>query len=380
MTSSMESTESHLDRSMVSPRLREMTVVDLDVHICETPGALAPHCAQPWRTALEYLTTQPLDYHGIGGFAPCFDPWPSFPPDTTRRMTADTAAQIRGDMDDLGIDIAVLLPEYLLFHAALRQADYAVEVARAYNRWLVDEWLVDDNGLKGAILAPHHDPVAAAAEIRRYADHRNVSAVYLPTACVEPLYGDRRYDPMYDAAQEAGLPVVLHSALNVHPAFPFNLHGYETAFAAHAISHPFSMMANLASLMETGVPVRFPSLKFAFTEGGITWVPFFMLRLDREYVSARKDVPFLTDKPSTYIRRSMFFATQPLEEPDRIADLAQFISLMEGEDIVVFASDWPHLDFDHPMRAMQIPVPDDQLAKIMGGNGMRLLGLEVPVS
>src|SRR4029077_21017618 len=132
-----------------------------------------------------------------------------------------------------------------------------------------DEWLGEDNGLEGGILAPHHDPIAAAAEIRRYAEHPDRSAVYLPPSCVEPLYGDRRYDPMYDAAQETGLPVVLHSALNIHPAFPFNLHGYETSFAAHALAHPFSMMANLASIMETGVPVRFPTLKFAFTEGGI---------------------------------------------------------------------------------------------------------------
>jgi hypothetical protein len=39
------------------------------------------------------------------------------------------------------------------------------------------------------VLAPHHDPIAAAAEIRRYAKHKNVVAVYLPTAMVDPLWG-----------------------------------------------------------------------------------------------------------------------------------------------------------------------------------------------
>jgi len=77
-------------------------------------------------------------------------------------------------------------------------------------------------------VAPHHDPVAAAEEIRTYAGHPRVSAIYLPTCCVEPLYGHHRYDPVYAAAQEAGLPVMLHSVTAVYPTFPFNLEGYET--------------------------------------------------------------------------------------------------------------------------------------------------------
>ena len=63
---------------------------------------------------------------------------------------------MRRDLADLGIDIGLLMPDRLLMHAAIRQTDYAVEVGRAYNRWLVEEWLADDTGLHGAVLAPHH--------------------------------------------------------------------------------------------------------------------------------------------------------------------------------------------------------------------------------
>ena len=48
---------------------------------------------------------------------------------------------MRQDLDDLGVDIGVLFPDHLLRHAALKQADYAVALARAYNRWLVEERL-----------------------------------------------------------------------------------------------------------------------------------------------------------------------------------------------------------------------------------------------
>jgi len=352
----------------------DMLVVDVDVHAHESPAALAPYCEMPWRKSLEHISTVPARYLDVPGFAPTIVPWPSFPQSGgDRRNTVTSAAQMRQDLDDLGVDIGVLFPDHLLSHAALKQADYAVALARAYNRWLVEEWLTQDNGLKGAIIAPHHNPEAAAAEIKRYAAHPHVVAVYLPTCCVDPLYGHHRYDPVFAAAQEAGLPVMLHSVTVVYPVFPFNLQGFETQFATHLLAHPFSLIANLVSMMETGVPERFPELKIAFTEGGISWVPWIMLRMDKEYAERRREVAILRDRPSRYVRR-MFFATQPIEEPEHLGDMATLLTLFGGEDSVVFASDWPHHDFDHPSKVLQIPLSDEVRRKIMGQNAMRLLG------
>jgi predicted TIM-barrel fold metal-dependent hydrolase len=130
-------------------------------------------------------------------------------------------------------------------------------------------------------------------------------------------------------------------------------------------------------MMETGVPARFPKLDIVFTEGGVGWVPWIMLRLDKEYMERRRDVPWLTDRPSTYIRK-MWFATQPIEEPEHLHDMATLLTLFGGEDSVMFASDWPHHDFDHPMKVMQIPVSHEVRRKLMGANALRLLKLEVP--
>jgi predicted TIM-barrel fold metal-dependent hydrolase len=353
-----------------------MLVVDVDVHIHETPAALAPYIEMPWRKTLEHLATLPARYLDIPGFAPNIGLWPSFPQSGgDRRNTVTSAAQMRQDLDDLGVDIGLLFPDHLLSHAAIKQDDYAVALARAYNRWLVEEWLTQDNGLKGAIIAPHHNPEAAAAEIRRYASHPHVAAVYRPTCCVDPLYGTRRSDPVFAAAQEAGLPVMLHSVTVVYPVFPFNLQGFETMFATHLLAHPLALIANLVSMMETGVPERFPELKIAFTEGGVGWVPWIMLRMDKEYAERRREVPILKDRPSKYVRR-MFFATQPIEEPEHLADMATLLTLFGGEDSVCFASDWPHHDFDHPSKVLQIPLSDEARRKIMGQNALRLLGLK----
>jgi predicted TIM-barrel fold metal-dependent hydrolase len=137
------------------------------------------------------------------------------------------------------------------------------------------------------------------------------------------------------------------------------------------------MVANAMSMLETGVQVRFPGLRIAFTEGGIAWVPWISMRLDKEYLERRRDVPLLTERPSHYVRR-MFFATQPVEEPERLRDMATLMELFDGENCVVFASDWPHHDFDHPDKVLQIPLSEEAKRKVMGGNAARLLGIEVP--
>jgi uncharacterized protein len=351
-------------------------VVDLDIHINEKPADLLPYVDAAWRPVLEYLSDVPWRYLDIPGFAPNSVPWPVLPT-VNRKTTVFSPEEMRRDLDYIGTDVGVLFPDCFLLHALIKPPAYAVALARAYNRWLVEHWLADEHGLVGALLAPHQDPAVAAEEIRRYADHPRVKAVYLPTACADPLYGSRRYDPLYDAAEECGLPVVLHAVTAISPIYPFNLHGFETLFATHILSHGVAMFVNLVSMMETGVPVRFPKLKVAFTEGGIAWVPWISMRLDKEYMERRRDVAFLTERPSHYVQR-MFFATQPVEEPERLRDMAQLMDLFDGENCVVFASDWPHHDFDHPDKVLQIPISDEAKRKVMGGNAARLLGLEIP--
>ena len=78
---------------------------------------------------------------------------------------------------------------------------------------------------------------------------------------LDPLWGDRKYDPIYEAAQETDLPVLLHSVTVVHPVFPFNLHVFETEFGRHICGHTFSIMANLVHMISAGVPVRYPDFE-----------------------------------------------------------------------------------------------------------------------
>lgn len=222
-------------------------------------------------------------------------------------------------------------------------------LSQAYNRWIADVWLDRKQGLYGAIIACPQDPDGATSEIRRLGDHPGFVAVFLPTSPVYPLWGDHRYGPIFEACQENRLPVMLHSVSTVHPHFPINVEPFDTALARDTVSHTFAIMANFVSMMTTGVPARYPELDIVFTEAGISWVPFVQWRLDKEYIESRRELPFYTDRPSTYTSR-MYYATQPVEEPPRRKDLVELMSSFDGEHHVLFASDWPHHDFDHPRQ------------------------------
>jgi predicted TIM-barrel fold metal-dependent hydrolase len=279
------------------------------------------------------------------------------------------------ELQAIHVDLAVLFPDHLLKLPVLPLADYAAALARAYNAWLVDQWTSSHDALLGALVACPQDQDDAAREIERYADDPSIVAVYLPCAGLDPLWGHRRYDPIFDAAQNARLPVLLHAVTVTSPVFPFNNHGFDTEFARHSTSHTFSILANLVSMVSTGVVVRFPELKIGVTEAGISWMPFLCNRLDKEYLERRREVPFLAERPSHYVKR-VYVATQPIEEPERLRDLVTMMELYDGEDTTVYASDWPHHDFDHPTKLNQVPFSEEQRRKVFGENALELFGID----
>jgi uncharacterized protein len=361
----------------VRERLEDLLIVDCDVHVHESPAALAPYCDPPWRTSLEtvsHVEERYLDLPGLSAGGTGMT-GPAFPSGGDGVRTVESPAAMLAELSELHVDIGILFPDHLLKLALVTPPEYAAALARAYNAWLVEQWCRPGDGLLGCLVACPQDPEDTAREIERYADHDGVVGVYLPCAAVEPLWGNKRYDPIYRAAQDAGFPVLLHSVTVVYPVFPANIHGFETGFALHSVGHTFAIMANLVSMIETAVPVRFPELKVVATEAGITWVPFLCNRLDKEYLERRPEVPLLTERPSTYLKR-FYYATQPIEEPERLADMVAIVDLYDGHDTTVFASDWPHHDFDHPMKLAQMPFPPETRRKIFGENALSLFNID----
>jgi predicted TIM-barrel fold metal-dependent hydrolase len=356
-------------------RLAEVPVIDADVHLHEDPAALAEYAEHPWDVGLREIAKTGERYLDLPGMTPRAEFRVPFPGGSNRRQRADSAREMRQGLDALHVDLAVLFPDHLLYLPMERNPAFASALARAYNAWVYERWLLEEPTLKGSLVVAPQDPVRGAEDIRRHAAHREFVCIYLPASGVRPLYGHHSYEPVYEAAIEVGLPVVLHSVEAVFPTFPFQLEVFQTTFAQHAVSHPFAMMANLISMLETGIPARYPELKIGFMEAGVGWVPFMMNRLDKEYLERRREIPFLQERPSHYMRR-FFYGTQPIEEPERTRDIVELFGLFDGENQAMFASDWPHHDFDHPRYVFGLPFSDAAKRKIMAENAIRFFGLQ----
>jgi predicted TIM-barrel fold metal-dependent hydrolase len=345
-----------------------MFIVDADIHVNDTPGNLAPYISEPWRHSLEALAQGKWGYLDIPGFAPSLKLDPPMVGQHDMR-SVHTPEQMRTELDAIGIDIGILFPDNMLLMAPIPLAEYAVALSRAYNTWIADQWIGKAEGLYAAVLACPQDPHAAADQIREFGSDRRVAAIYLPTAGVNPMWGNRKYDPIFEAAVELDLPVVLHSVTIVSPAFPCNTDQFENAWARQMMGHSFAMMGNFVSMLHTGLPARFPELRIVFTEAGIGWVPYMTWRADKYHREFRRQVPFLELPPSEYVKRQMWFATQPIEEPENPAFMVETIHHV-GDDRVIFASDWPHHDFDHPKGVLNLPMSQDLKRKVMGENAL----------
>jgi hypothetical protein len=276
--------------------------------------------------------------------------------------------QLRADLDRLGVDAAVVFTGRLLGTATRPDAGYPTGIARVYNRYLRERWLDPAEGIYGALMVAPQDPRASAEEIEQYAGVEGIAAVYLPTASVNPLWGHRRYDPIFAAAQAAGLPVVVHGYTQVHPVFPYQLEQFDTALAKQALAKPLGAAVNLVSMVTTGVLARFPDLRIVFAEAGVWWLPGVLWRLDHQWQFLRHEVPFYEQKPSEYIRRQVYFTLQPLEGPDDSGALVALLDALGAPERALFATDWPHYDAEQVERILGLAMPDDWKRRILGEN------------
>jgi predicted TIM-barrel fold metal-dependent hydrolase len=274
-----------------------------------------------------------------------------------------------------GIDYAILTGSAgMIAVSVMYDPDYGNALASAYNDYVVETWLKVSPKFKGSIIVNHSDPIAAAKEIDRMASHPDMVQVMM-TSASRTLFGQRCFHPIYEAAERNGLPVAIHPGFeglgNSSAPTPS---GYPTRYLEWQTILPANYMAHVNSLVCEGVFEKFPKLKFVAVEGGITWMPSLMWRLDKNYKALRDSVPWLKKLPSEYIREHVRLTTQPIEEPDRPEHLVQIFKMCGIEDMVCFSSDYPHWDNDTPKFAGSA-FPKEMREKIMAKNAMELYGL-----
>ena len=161
--------------------------------------------------------------------------------------------------------------------------------------------------------------------------------------------GRRKYWPIYEAAAEHGLPVGIHfGGSGGNPitgaGWPRSTSrttpGMATAFQAQVISlvsRASSSGSRRSSRADRG---RLRLAAAADVAAGRAWQLL------------RDEVPHLSGCPSEYIREHFWLTTQPMEEPQRPATSPSCSSSSAMDDRIMFATDYPHWDFDAPDAAL----------------------------
>ena len=243
---------------------------------------------------------------------------------------------------------------------------------------MVEEWCGDSGGrLIPLCLIPLWDADLAVAEIQRNAE-RGVHAVCfseIPAHLGLPSIHSGHWDPFFAACQETDTVVCLHIGSSSRMLAT-------SGDAPPAVAATLSFnnaMVSMADFLFSGVLVRFPRLKLAYSEGQIGWIPYALERADdvwqehRAWAGVRDVVP---EPPSTYYRRQIYGCF--FRDRHGIESLASI-----GEDTVTFETDYPHTDSTWPhtkqvAEELLARLDDDVVYKILRGNAIKMLSLDLP--
>ena len=350
-----------------------LPMIDCDVHhALRSPAALDRYLPARWRDyRATYGMRAPTPFPHAPAYpkaAPALSRRDAWPPDGSP-PGADLDFLRRQLLDPYAIEHGLL---HLLTPTGMDQRNQAFGAAlcRAINEWQRAEWTAPEPRLHAAIVVPGEDAAAAVAEIEHWAGTPGFAQVALVTHAIEPL-GRRRYWPIYAAAAQHGLPLGLHtSGANGHAVTPT---GWPSFYIEEHHEVAISQQAVLMSLVMEGVLAHLPALKVVIVEAGFAWVPALCWRLDRLWADHRAEVPELREPPSHYVRRQVWFTTQPLDEPERPEDLRAVLDWI-GWDRVLFATDYPHWDFDDPDFAFKLPLTVPERRAIYRDNARTVYG------
>jgi predicted TIM-barrel fold metal-dependent hydrolase len=285
------------------------------------------------------------------------------------------------DMDLNWVEASLCFPTFPRFCGQTfsegKDKELGLACVQAYNDWMVDEWCGDSGGrLIPLIIVPLWDASLAAEEVRRNAA-RGVHAVCfseIPPHLGLPSIHSGAWDPFFAACAESNVVVCMH--IGSSSRMPATSPDAPNAVAATLSFN--NAMASMTDFLFSGVLVRFPQLRLAYSEGQIGWIPYVLERADtvweehRAWGGVKETTP---EPPSTYYYRQIygcFFRDRHgIDAIDKV-----------GVDNITFETDYPHTDSTWPdtqkvAAELMDGLPADAVRKIMRGNAIRMLSLSL---
>jgi predicted TIM-barrel fold metal-dependent hydrolase len=285
-------------------------------------------------------------------------------------------ARARAALDEGAVEVAVLDAGVAQSVSGLANVVMAAEIARAANDWLAEEWLGADGRFRGSIVVTPRDGAGAAEEVRRLAGDERFAQVSL--ASPPALLGDRSLYPLFEAAQEGGLPISLQAGGAYVGANPGPTPaGFPTTLAEYRIAAAYGGIAHLVSLILEGVFERFTSLRVVLSGFGIGWLPSVLWRLERAFDDGAADLAKkrLSHRPAEVVREHVRLTTRDLDAPS-LAELVRVLPAEEAARLLLFSSGYPERVPAVDWEAL----PGQARDSILHDNAAAWLRLQAPVS
>jgi len=285
-------------------------------------------------------------------------------------------AQHLADMALDGVAGEVLYPSQGLFYFKVADSALMSAIFRAYNDWLAEFCRSDPARLKGIAMINIDDVGEGIGELERAARLGLCGAMITEYPAEDRRYDQAEYERFWAAAAALDMPLSLHTATRrlgkIRGAGPATLRD-ASGRATKALYPALSM----CDMIFSGVFERHPRLMLAIVEFELAWAPYVLASMDYTYRERHGEALYRFKDgmlPSDFFRRNVVLSFQEDAIGIRLRDVI-------GVDNMMWGSDYPHSESTFP-RSRQIlseilaGVPEDEEAKIVGGNTARVYGFD----
>jgi len=231
-------------------------------------------------------------------------------------------------MDRLGIDVSALSTAPTLFFYE-EDAGPAVALARRSNDALA-ELVAGEPRLEGLATLPLQAPDEAVAELRRAVSELGFRGAQIGTNCGRQQLDSPELEPVFAAAAELGVPLVLH------PYYVGPKPGLEDYYLTNSVGNPLDTCVAAVRLIHCGIFDRLPELRIVLVHAG-GFLPFQIGRFDHTFDVRTEPKAHISRRPSSYLDRFWFDTITHADLP------LEFLASLVGGDHLVVGTD---LSFD----------------------------------
>ncbi|MFD5112877.1 amidohydrolase family protein [Streptomyces sp. NPDC058220] len=281
------------------------------------------------------------------------------------------------DMDVEGVDINVLIPAPWAPGSTALDLSLAKSMYSAYHRYQADYCSADSRRLKGLVLAPAADPEWAAKTIRELAGEDWVAAAW-PLLPEGVPVDDPDLAPIWEAMDEADLPLLHHSFFYEPPYFPGYRDIWDNPIVARTAAHVWGAQRLMSYVLISGMLDTYPNLRLATVETGHSWLAHWIVRLTSQVSYVKGGVkPGLKHTPLEYVQMGKVFCAIEAHEGPQLTKATNDIL---GDGVLMYASDFPHPECMFPEHTDHVlawgeTIGEPALRKLMGGNACDYLRL-----